>query len=208
MAVALTFPTWRQQTAAIKQAITVAGNNICGDWKFRKASHSLPENNVTWFELRPGPIQELGPDEVVQCDNIDPVSGLPVADNPRIELLVGQRTFIVQLRVFSRDQEPETNAAFALEDIRSALRFPFIIEKYLGPADVSIVEMFTVIPMPDPPKSVDLRWQSEALLEIQFAMRVTTKSAMAIGTWIETVAITSDLRNLDPSLQLDAEVMP
>lgn len=211
------FPTWQDKTDAIRESLLwAAGPRVCGDWAFKKEAFSLPDDNDPWFVLRMGPILEYGVDEQTNLDNIDPVTGEPDVDEPRSDMVVGQRLFTVQVRVMSRDQEHDTVAWIVAERIRSRMRFRYVKDKWFRPKCVALVSMGQVIPIPQPPakpEAVELRCQSEAVLEVSLATVITETDAAAVGTWIEQVEVTSQIRNaggtlIDSSLQLDQEVMP
>lgn len=208
----LPFPTWQAKTEAIRQACEWA-TGVCGDWKYKKEAFSLPDNNTAWFELKMGRMRELGVDEIRSSDNIDPNTGLPNVENPRLETVCGQRQFFVELRTFNRDQEHDAVAWLVAERARARLRFPYVRDRWFRAHAISIVELFEVVPMPDPKKVEQQRWLSEAILEVDLATVIVETDGAAIGTWIETVEISSKLHNpggvlLDPTIQLDNEVMP
>jgi hypothetical protein len=205
-------PSWLQKVNAIRDAFAWA-TRVHGDWKYKKEAFSLPDDNAAWFELSMGRMLELGVDEIRNEDNIDPVTEEPYPDKPRAELVCGQRQFFVEVRAKSRDQEQDAVAWLVLDRARARMRMRHVRDSFLRAVDVNIVEMLQVIPMPAPRKPVALRWQSEALLEIDFTTVINERDDAAVGTWIETIEISSQLRNpggvlLDPSLQLDNEVMP
>lgn len=191
---------------------------VCGVWKFQMDAFQAPENNDPWFELRMRRIFETGQDEVCQVDNIDPVTGLPDATSPRAEVVVGQREFLCELRVFGRDQEHDVVAWVIAERARTRMRLPYFRQTFLSPPpaddiiqpEMSLITLFDVVPMPSPEQVVMDRWQSEAVLEMRLATVVRESDGAAVGTWIEKVALSSDKllqpdgeTPLDDSIQID-----
>lgn len=206
-------PTWSQKTEAIRAAIQWAAFNICGDWKFKKEATSLPDDNDAWFELRMGRLLEVGTPDIGHEDNIDPTTGDPDVESPRKEVIYSGREMYVEVRFFSRDQEHDAVAWVVADRARSRLRMPYVKERFFSPVGLSILEFLEIFPMPSPEKVVEYRWESEALFEMQFFTILSEVDNAAVGTWIETVEITSELKNpggvpLDSKLQLDKEVMP
>jgi hypothetical protein len=204
--------TWLDKTEALRDMIAWA-SGVCGDWKFKAAASGLPDDNVAWFELRMGRINALGIDETRYTDNIDPVTGLPDVNSPRKDTQCGQRVFGVEARFFNRDQEQDVVAWVAADRTRSRLRMGYAREEWLDPNVLSIVEIADVFAMPNPTQAVQMRWQSEALFEMSFATVIAEDDDAAVGSWIESVEISSTLRNpggvpLDPAVQLNNEVMP
>lgn len=206
------YPTWLQKVNAVRDAVAWA-TGVCGDWAYKSSAFSLPEDNEAWFDLRMGRILTLGMDETRNVDNIDPLTGDPDVENPRAEVACGQRQFFVEIRAYNTDQEQDSVAWWVLERARTRLGFDYVESKFLAPVNVTIVETLQVIPMPAPRKPVEMRWRSEALLEFDLSTVSTEQDDAAVGTWIETVEISSQMRNaggglLDPSVQLNDEVMP
>lgn len=207
------FPTWRQKTDALRDAIAWAAQGIAGDWKFKKEATSLPDDNNAWFELRMGRILERGVPDVVSEDNIDPTTGQPDVDNPRKEIVYSAREFFVEARFFSRDQEHDAVAWLIADRARSRLRMPYVRDRFFTPVGLSVLEFTDLFSMPNPNKVVMDRYESEALFEMQYFTILAEADNAAVGTWIETVELTSNLKNaggvpLDPKLQLDKEVLP
>ena len=204
-------PTWLQKVNALRDACAWA-TGTHGDWAYRKEAFGDPDDNDPWFELRMGRMRELGVDDLCYIDNGIP-AGDPGGEEPRQDMIVGQRQFFVELRTFNRDQEQDVVAWVVAERARTRMRLPYVRERFLNPVSVTLAELFEVVPMPSPRAPVELRWQSEAVLEMDFATVVAETDAAAVGTWIESVRVSSDLKNcagvsLDPSIQLDNEVMP
>lgn len=207
-----TFPTWQQKVDAIKAACEWA-TGVCGDWKYKARAFELPENNEAWFELSMGRIRSLGIDDICRIDNIDPATGQPDVEYPRKDVVVGQRQFFVELRTFNRDQEQDVVAWVVADRARTRLRLPYARDEFFRAAKIGLAELFEVVPMPSPQNVVQERWQSEAVLEMDLTTSIVESDGAAIGTWIESLEISSNLRNTggDPlaaTLQLDNEVMP
>ncbi|MDP6424349.1 MAG: hypothetical protein QGG14_06370 [Planctomycetota bacterium] len=212
------YPTWQQKVDAIKDACEWA-TGVCGDWKYKSRAFELPDDNDAWFTLAMGRIRELGVDETCYEDNgIDrpPNPGDPPlagGEFPRSDVMVGQRQMFVELRTFNRDQEQDVVAWVVAERARTRLRMQYARDRWFIPNKVAISELFEVVPMPTPRQVVAGRPQSEAVLEMDFSTVVAESDGAAIGTWIEQVEVSSQLKNpggvlLDPSIQLNEEVMP
>lgn len=206
------FPTWQQKVDAIKAACEWA-TGVRGDWKYKAEAFSLPENNDAWFELSMGRIRTLGIDDICSIDNGVPVGGGAGAEFPRSDLVVGQRQFFVELRTFNRDQEQDVVAWIIADRARAKLSLPYVREEFFTPAQIGIAELFEVVPMPSPQQVVQERWQSEAVLEMDLTTSIVESDGAAIGTFIESIEVSSNLINsggdpLAAILQLDNEVMP
>ncbi len=207
------FPTWADKTDAIRDAIAWAAGGINGEWMFRKEASGLPEENEAWFDLRMRRISEVGIDETCNVDNVDPVTGLPDAVNPRLAVQVGLRELVIEARFYNKDQEQDVVAWLKADRARARLRMNYPRDKWIKPHALALVELREVVAMPDPAKAVQMRWQSEAVLQMTFSTVISESDAAAVGTWIEHVEITSKLRNpggelLDVAIQLNEEVMP
>ncbi len=207
-----TTPTWENKTDAIRDSIKWA-SGVFGDWKFKHKAFQLPKNNEPWFELKMGRIRPLGIDEIRNEDNIDPITEEPDVTNPRRELVCGQRQFFVEARFYGRDQSHDVVAWLIAERARARLRFDFPRDEWLKPNEVAISEMLEVVPMPEPLQVVVERIQSEAVFELSFATSINEFDSAAVGTWIESVEISSNLLNaggvsLDPRIQMINEVLP
>jgi hypothetical protein len=181
------FPTWEDKTNALRDAISWAAGGICGEWAYKHEAATLPDDNDAWFELRMGRMLEIGVDESRNEDNIDPSTGEIDFDNPRAEVSCGQRQFMIEVRFFNRDQEHDVVAWLVADRARTRLRMSYPRDKWLRPNVVSIVELLNVIPMPNPKQVIDMRWQSEAVIEMDFATIVAERDKAAVGTWIEKV---------------------
>ncbi len=209
---------WKSKLDILTRGLEWA-SGVDGVWKFQHEAFQAPKNNKPWFELRMQRVFAIGPDESIDCDNIDPVTGQPDIINPRKEVVVGQREFRCDMRVFGLDQEHDVVAWVIADRTRTRMRLPYFTTEFLNKpptdpnnvpsANIALVELFDVVPMPAPIKVVDARWPSEAMLEMRMATTMTESDAAATGTWIEAVEISSDLRQpggvvpLDPSIQLN-----
>lgn len=205
------YPTWLQKCDAIRDAVAWA-TQTHGDWAYRKEAFSDPDDNDPWFELRMGRMRELGVDDVCYLDNGTTPSD-PGGEFPRQDVIVGQRQFFVEMRVFNIDQEQDVVAWNVATRARTRMRLQYLKDRWFIPNQIGIAELFEVVPMPAPRQPVELRWRSEAVLEMDLVTAVAETDTAAIGTWIETVEVSSNLKNcagvpLDPSIQLDNEVMP
>ena len=196
-------------------------SGVCGVWKFQDEAFQAPESNDPWFELRMARVFSISPDETVQCDNIDPVTGLPDPVSPRKEVVIGQREFRAELRAFGRDQDHDVVAWVIAERTRTRMGLAYFRDEFLNKtpdpndpaavpsANMAIVELFDVFPMPPTNQVIMDRWQSEAVLEMRLATTVAEDDPAAVGTWIEKVEISSNILQpdgvtpIDSSLQLD-----
>lgn len=217
-------PDWQTKLATLTRGLEWA-SGVCGVWKFQADAFQAPQNNDPWFELRLRRVFVIGIDEVLQCDNIDPTTNLPDLVDPRKEVVVGQREFRVEFRVFGRDQDHDAVAWVIADRTRTRMMLPYFRNEFLNKVPVStddaavpsanmaIVEVFDVMPMPPAEKVVSSRWQSEAILEMRMSTTVAEDDPAAVGTWIEKVEISSNLLQpdgetpLDPSLQLDKRLI-
>ncbi len=210
-------PNWQYKLEALTRGLEWA-TGVCGVWKFQADAFSAPDNNDPWFELRMRRIFEIARDEVLQCDNIDPNTGEPDVVSPRKEVVVGQREFRAELRVFGRDQEHDVVAWVIADRARTRMRLPFFRNEYLNrtpnvedtslilSANMAIVELFDVVPMPPTEKVIMDRWQSEAVLEMRMATTVAEDDPAAVGTWIEQVEITSNILQPDGATPIDSSL--
>lgn len=199
-------PTWQDKLDTLTRGLEWA-SGVSGVWKFQDDAFQAPQNNKPWFELRMRRIFSLAPDEVRDCDNIDPATGNPDVTNPRKEVVIGQREFRCEMRVFGRDQDHDAVAWVIAERTRTRMRLPFFTNEYLNKppedpdnvpsANISLIELFDVVAMPAPVKDVQHRVQSEAILEMRLATAVAEDDAASTGTYIEKVEISSDLLQPD-----------
>ena len=149
---------------------------------------------------------EIGIDEIRYEDNIDPSTGEIDVENPRADVVCGQRSFTVEIRFKNRDQEHDSVAWVVAERTRARLRMSYPRDEWLRPNVVGIVELHQVIPMPDPRGAVEMRWQSEAVLEVNVTTAIAERDPSAVGTWIEKVEVAGTLIcSLDPN-SFDASV--
>ena len=141
--------------------------------------------------------------------------------SPRKEVVIGQREFRAELRVFGRDQDHDVVAWVIAERTRTRMGFSYFCDEFLNKtpdpndpaavpsANMAIVELFDVFPMPPTNQVIMDRWQSEAVLERRLSTTVAEDDPAAVGTWIEKVAISSNIKQpdgvtpIDSSLQLD-----
>ncbi len=214
-------PTWKTKLDTLTRGLEWA-SGVCGVWKFQDDAFQAPESNDPWFELRMQRIFAVGgADEVLQCDNIDPATGLPDATNPRKEVVVGQREFRAEFRAFGRDQDHDVVAWVIAERTRTRMGLGYFRDEFLNKqpqvddpaavpsANMALVELFDVFPMPPTNQVIMDRWQSEAVLEMRLSTTTAEDDAAAVGTWIEKVEISSNLLQPDgttplaPTLQLN-----
>jgi hypothetical protein len=209
-------PTWQDKLATLTRGLEWA-SGVSGVWKFQDDAFQAPRNNKPWFELRMRRVFALAPDEVRDCDNIDPTTGDPDVTNPRKEVVIGQREFRCEMRVFGRDQDHDVVAWVVAERTRTRMRLPFFTNEYLNKppdpdadnvpsANMALIELFDVIAMPPPDKVVQDRWESEAVLEMRLATSVAEDDAASTGTYIEKVLISSDLLQPDGVTPLAASL--
>ena len=213
-------PDWKTKLDTLTRGLEWA-SGVCGVWKFQDEAFQAPESNDPWFELRMARVFSIGPDETAQCDNIDPVTKLPDKKNPRKEVVIGQREFRCELRAFGRDQDHDVVAWVIAERTRTRMGLSYFCDVFLNKtpypndpaavpsANMAIVELFDVFPMPPTNQVIMDRWQSEAVLEMRLSTTVAEDDPAAVGTWIEKVEISSNIKQpdgvtpIDPSLQLD-----
>jgi len=210
-------PNWQTKLKTLTRGLEWA-SGVCGVWKFQADAFQAPESNDPWFELRMARVFSIGSDEVLQCDNIDPeTSAIDVVD-PRKEVVVGQREFRCEFRAFGRDQDHDVVAWVIAERTRTRMGLPYFRDEFLNKtprsddpaavpsADMAIVELFDVFPMPPTNQVIMDRWQSEAVLEMRLSTTVAEDDPAAVGTWIEQVEISSNLLEPDGETPLDSSI--
>ena len=213
-------PDWKTKLDTLTRGLEWA-SGVRGVWKFQDDAFQAPESNDPWFELRMARVFSIAPDETVQCDNVDPVTALPDVESPRKEVVIGQREFRCELRAFGRDQDHDVVAWVIAERTRTRMGLAYFRDEFLNKtpdpndpaavpsANMAIVELFDVFPMPPTNQVIMDRWQSEAVLEMRLATTVAEDDPAAVGTWIEKVEISSKIKQpdgvtpIDSSLQLD-----
>ncbi len=213
-------PDWKTKLETLTRGLEWA-SGVRGVWKFQDEAFQAPESNDPWFELRMARVFSIAPDETVQCDNVDPVTALPDVESPRKEVVIGQREFRCELRAFGRDQDHDVVAWVIAERTRTRMGLAYFRDEFLNKtpdpndpaavpsANMAIVELFDVFPMPPTNQVIMDRWQSEAVLEMRLATTVAEDDPAAVGTWIEKVEISSKIKQpdgvtpIDSSLQLD-----
>lgn len=223
MAGGASFPDWDAKVEAIKKWVCWA-TRANGDWYYRDTYQGTPQPNEPYFQLLLRRLVELGVPEVQQIDLENPPANpcvpLPNATQaePRAEMVVSNRLLHIDLRVHSYDQNAN-QAAWAVADAtRSRMRMRTPRDRFLSPCQISLVETFQVIHMPnraraeegdrDKPTPTDDHFYSEALLELKLATVVAETDNSAVGTWIERTEVSSNLLHgpgnpLAPVLQLD-----
>ncbi len=205
---------WKCKLATLTRGLEWA-SGVPGVWKFQNDAFQAPSSNDPWFELRMRRLFEVAPAEVVACDNIDPATGQIDLANPRIDLTVLTLEFICELRTFGRDQEHDVVAWVIANTARSRMRMPYFRTEFLNKtpnvadpnpvpsANLAIVELFDVVAMPGP-EVVSDRWQSEAVLEIRLATTEAHTDPAGVGTWIEKVEISSNIKQPDGATPIDS----
>lgn len=200
---AFDYPDFPEKFDAFRKAIEVASGCPIF-WKFQSSEGRHREANRVWGELKPFSILPIGVDWIANVDE-------GVGDFPRVEVLLGYRRIVFQLNFVSRSQEHITSAWYAAVNAQSRIRFPFINTEFFAPNCMAIETVGQVLDVPDG-QIWDDRVEDVALLEITMSTTLEARDAAAVGTWIEVVSITSNLKNpggvsLDPSLQWGLELM-
>lgn len=212
-------PTWSDKLDVLTRGLEWA-TGVCGVWKFQHDAFQAPRNNDPWFELRMMRVFAIGNAETVNCENTDPNTGKPDATNPRKEVAIEQKEFRCEMRVFGRDQEHDVVAWVVADRARTRMRLPYFTDEFLNnvtgeapSANIAIVELFDIVPMPAPVQEIANRWQSEAMLEMRLSTTMAQDDPAAVGSNIEAVELSSNLLQcdgvtpLDPSIQLDNELI-
>lgn len=218
-------PTWKDKTDKILEALCWA-SKLEGAWANTKEAFRLREPNAeAWFEIRVRALREIGIDETIQRDlestgsklqpGVDDPAPPGSLENPRQEEQCGQRQLTLDVRFFSGDTEHDSVAWVHADQTRARLRTSYVRNEFLRPVAVSIDTMFDVFALPtvSTPETDD-REESEASLELILATTIREIDEAAVGTWIESVQVTSNLKqpgggsSLDSSLQLDNTEMP
>lgn len=200
-------PDWATKMATLTRGLEWA-SGVQGVWKFQADAFQAPQNNDPWFELRMRRVFAIGKAEGLDVDNIDPATGAIDVTNPRKEVAVTQVEFRCEMRVLGRDQDHDTVAWVIADTARTRMGLPYFRDGYLNKtpdpndpaavpsANMSVIELFDVVPMPGPEVVAD-RWQSEAILELRLATTTVQDDPAAVGTWIEKVEISSNLLQPD-----------
>ncbi len=217
-------PTWSDKLDILTRGLEWA-TGVSGVWKFQHEAFQAPQANDPWFELRMMRVFAIGNAEVVNAENIDPNTGLPDVTNPRKEIAVSQKEIRCDMRVFGRDQQHDVVAWVIADQARTRMRMPYFTDEFLNrqttledtddvpSANLAIVELFDIVPMPPPQEVISNRWQSEAMFEMRLSTSTAEDDPAAVGAIIEAVEITSNLLQpdgvtpLDPSIQLTDELI-
>lgn len=212
-------PTWKDKLDILTLGLEWA-TGVSGVWKYQHQAFEAPRSNDPWFELRMMRVFDIGNAETANAENIDPVTGLPDATDPRKEIAVSQKEFRCDMRIFGRDQQHDVVAWVIADTARTRMRMPYFTGEFLNKqgaeapsANMAIVELFDVVPMPALEQVVDNRWQSEAMLEMRMSTSAAEDDPAAVGSIIEAVELTSNLLQpdgvtpLDPSIQLNDELI-
>lgn len=194
-------PGWPAKMHAIQDAIHWAADRVVVVFRDSNQGGRVREANEVWLELHLDRIDSLGVDGSVDVEGADP--------NDRVPVMCGVRSFTMDVRAFSRSQEHDQAAWYALERARLRFRAPFVKDEWLKPANLAIVEAAQLVNLP---KVWDQRVEDQGVLELRMATTVSDQDAAYTGTWIDRVLVSSTLKafdgqNLDPALQLDNESM-
>lgn len=183
------------------------------EWQDQNRNARLGAKHAIWGELRPVRIEVVGEDEIryEDLEDTDPPPASPL-DFPLQACVSGTRLLVFQFRMFSRSQEHNHAAWHALMLAQTRIKAPYARSAFFRPKELAIVEIGDVINMPVE-RVFDQRVEDIALFEFTLSTVVNEIDETAIGTWIESIKASSDLNDaggvsLDPSLQLDDEVMP
>lgn len=212
-------PSWGDKLDTLTRGLEWA-SGVQGVWKYQHDAFQAPNSNDPWFELRMMRVFAIGNAEIVHEDNIDPLTDDLDDENPRKDIAVSQKEFRCDMRVFGRDQSHDVVAWAIADSTRTRMRFPYFTDEFLNQqggqapsANIAIVELFDIVPMPPTPKVVQDRWQSEAMFEMRLSTTAAEDDPAAVGSIIQAVELTSNLLQpdgttpLDPSIQLDDELI-
>jgi len=183
-----------------------SGKNVV--WRYQSDGGRVREANTVWLDLAPTRIIRIGTDEVCYKD-IDNEAG--DATYPMQMVYVGLRKLQFELRAMSRSQEHTMSAWEALTNVHSKAFSRYAIDKYFQPYNMSLAELGDVFNMPLT-KIFDMRIEDVALFEFEMNTVLTDEDAHELGTYIETILISSDVQHdggetsLPDSVQLDNEV--
>jgi hypothetical protein len=178
-------------------------------WIDQKDGGNFRKANRVWGELRPRQITRQGTDEI-RYEDVDNQAG--DAEFPRQDVLISWRQIAFELRMRSRDQEHRQSAWYAATraDARSSHRYGR--NRWLKPMDLAFADAEAVVNMPTIIEWDD-RIEDVANWEFRLNTFLCDRDAAAVGTWIESIEVSSNIRNvvgepLDASLQLNEESMP
>lgn len=131
----------------------------------------------------------VGVDEVRYTDN-----GAAAPDPSCVPTACGIRTFTLSLQVLSYTQDPNREAACYLEEVRTCVRLPQVLE-CLQQAGLALIEVLPTTPLD---YEADDRVYSRANMDMRFSV-AATKTGDAIQN-IETVVISSEFRGVDGNI--------
>ncbi len=176
-------------------------------WRDQADGGRVREPNEVWVTVRPTGIAKMGVDEIAYAD-VDNEAG--DAQYPRQEYIYSWRTVDFEIRAKSRSQEHDVSAWNALLTAHLKAYNRYGQDKYFAPYGWSLIDVSEIINMPSL-ETHDLRVEDIALFTL--SLNTVFLDAGAIGTWIETTEITSDIKDaggtsLPASIQLDDEVLP
>jgi hypothetical protein len=178
-------------------------------WRDMNDGGRVREANEVWIELRPTKITKIGTDEIRYFD-VDNEAGNALY--PMQEATYSVRVIDFEIRAKSRSQEHLNSAWSALLLAHAKAYNRHGHNKYFVPYTWSLNDVSDIINMPSM-EMHDMRVEDTALFTISLNTVLVDYDAAAVGTWIESTEITSDIKDaggtsLPAALQLDDEVLP
>jgi len=197
-------PDLPEQLTAISELFTWATGADC---IYIDTNHGgdVREANRVWGELRLRSIKPVGTDQLLYTDSDTP-------EAPMAVVISGLRLLGIQLTLKSRSQEFTDAAYYAALKAQTKIKYPYAIEKYLKPYQLSLASAAEVINMSDM-TIFDDRQEDNSVIEVTFNAVVTDTDAAAYGYYIEQAELSSDYKkltgvSLPPVLQVNSEVIP
>jgi hypothetical protein len=178
-------------------------------WVDQADGGRVREPNEVWCEIRPTAISKIGVDEIVYKD-VDNEAGN--AQYPAQGVTYSLRNIDFEIRAKSRSQEHDQSAWNALLTAHLKVYSEYGRNRYFAPYAWSLIDVSDIMNMPQL-ETHDMRVEDIALFTLSLSTVFVEADATAVGTWIETTEITSDIKDaggtsLPASIQLDDEVLP
>ena len=201
----IAYPPIAKRTEAIKDWACWA-TGVTAVWGDQPDGGLVRDSDAPWIELRPKRIMKVGTDEKIHEETGD-------ATWPRREVTVAQRVLTFEMRGFSRSQDHWAAGWAALLDAHIKMENRAGKDKYFSPNCLSLNTVGDIINMPTE-RIFDSRIEDIAMFEFSMNTTLTDIDSRSIGSWIEQVEVTSEIKDaggedlLDSSIQLNDEVLP
>lgn len=201
------FPDLPEQFRAFQEAVAWSSESRIV-WFNTTDGGDVREANEVWGELFLRRIRTLGIDETRYCDLSDS------EEWARQDVVNSVKQLDIRLHMRSRQQNFEDANVGWYKATRTQVRlwYQYVTDTYLKPYQLSLATVGDVIDMPRRADHDD-RIEDLAVLDFTLNAVLTDTDEAAVGSWIESLEITSNLKNpggepLSPVLQWDNEVIP